>query len=184
LDDTRASKFLSLVLRHQPEVLGLTLDPGGWIGVEVLLEALRSHGRPLLREDLRRIIDEDAKARYAWDVERDRVRAQQGHSVEVDLGLTRAEPPPLLFHGTPDRNVEAILRDGLRRGARHHVHLSVDRATAAQVGGRRGSYTVLVVDAGRMHWDGLVFYRSANGVWLTDAVPSRYLGTDPSPPLG
>jgi putative RNA 2'-phosphotransferase len=95
--------------------------------------------------------------------------------VPVDLGLEPAEPPTQLFHGTPTRNVAAILRDGLHRGARHHVHLSPDRATAAQVGARRGAYTVLVVDAAGMHRDGLTFYRSANGVWLTDTVPPRYL---------
>jgi putative RNA 2'-phosphotransferase len=177
LDDTRTSKCLSLVLRHQPEVLGLTLDAEGWVDVGTLLDALAAHGRRVQREDLRRIVEQDPKGRYTWDTNRDRIRANQGHSLPVDLGLTSAEPPDRLFHGTASRNVEAILRDGLHRGARHHVHLSADATTAAQVGGRRGAYTVLVVDAATMHADGLVFYRSANGVWLTDTVRPRYLRT-------
>jgi putative RNA 2'-phosphotransferase len=173
MNDTRTSKFLSLVLRHDPGRVGLTLDESGWVGVPELLDALARHGKQVSRSDLERIVRPDAKGRY--DLAGDRIRANQGHSVPVDLGLTGVVPPPLLYHGTAARVVESIRRTGIHRGARHHVHLSSDAETAVVVGSRRGQHVVLVVDAAAMHADGHAFYRSANGVWLTDEVPARYL---------
>ena len=175
MNEIRISKFLSLVLRHDPGRIGVVLDASGWVGVQDLLDAMAAHGSPLDRDDLERIVAVDSKQRYTLDADRDRIRANQGHSVSVDLGLVPVMPPPVLFHGTPNRNVPAILRDGLRRGNRHHVHLSADTDTAAAVGARRGACTLLRVDAAAMHADGYPFCVSANGVWLADAVPARYL---------
>jgi putative RNA 2'-phosphotransferase len=171
----RRSKRLSLVLRHRPESVGLTLDAAGWVGVPELLAALAAHGGALSREQLAEVVETNDKQRFEWDLESDRIRARQGHSVEVDLDLPLVAPPAVLYHGTPTRNVEAILREGLDRRRRHHVHLSPDVATAERVGARRGAATVLVVDAARMHADGHVFRVSTNGVWLVDAVPPAYL---------
>ena len=161
------------MLRHRPDLVGIRLDAGGWVDVDELLAALAASGRPMTRAQLERIVATSDKQRFA--LENGRIRANQGHSVAVDLGLEPVDPPPVLFHGTPERNVEAILREGLRRGSRHHVHLSPDVATATRVGARRGRPRVLEVDAAAMARDGFVFLRSANGVWLVDEVPSAYL---------
>lgn len=169
------SKFLSWVLRHQPDAIGITLDPAGWTDVDALLAQARAHGRPLTRELLERIVAESPKQRFALSEDRGRIRASQGHSVEVELGYEPAMPPELLFHGSVDANVAAIRADGLRRMSRHHVHLSPDETTARSVGGRRGRPVILRVAAGRMHRDGHAFYRSANGVWLTEHVPPEYI---------
>ena len=185
VDDRRLSKLLSLVLRHQPDRFGVVLDTGGWTDVEGLLTALRRHGVPVSRADLDRVVGGGDKQRFAYDATRSRIRAHQGHTVPVDLGLTPRRPPDRLWHGTPERNLAAILVEGLLPGRRHAVHLSPDVATAQRVGSRRGPAVVLVVAAGRMHRDGHVFTRSGNGVWLVAAVPATYLSvhgsTDPSP---
>jgi putative RNA 2'-phosphotransferase len=165
----RLSKRMSLALRHDPARFGLTLDAAGWVPVDRLLAALRI-GRP----ELDAVVAGNDKQRFA--IEGGRVRANQGHSVTVDLGLTPLAPPPLLYHGTGAAAIESIRATGLHRGGRHHVHLSADTATARRVGARRGgAVVVLTVDAAAMARDGHVFYRSANGVWLTDAVPAAYL---------
>ncbi len=171
----RVSKFLSRILRHDPASVGISLDEGGWVAVDTLLAALRAHGHPLSRQELERLVATSDKQRFALDPATDRIRANQGHSISVDLGLPPATPPDRLYHGTPVGNVESILADGLRRGARHDVHLSPDVKTARRVGARRGRSAVLVVDARAMHADGLPFSVSANGVWLTPQVPARYL---------
>ncbi|MET9150763.1 RNA 2'-phosphotransferase [Streptomyces griseoflavus] len=169
----KVSTYLSRHLRHQPERIGLTLDEGGWVEIEALIAAASAHGFRFTREELDHVVATNDKRRFA--VEGDRIRASQGHSVEVDLGLPAATPPPYLYHGTVARNLEAIRAEGLRSMGRHAVHLSADRETAARVGARRGRPVVLSVDTGAMHQDGHVFHLSANGVWLTEAVPSRYL---------
>ncbi|GGV18580.1 putative RNA 2'-phosphotransferase [Streptomyces griseoflavus] len=169
----KVSTYLSRHLRHQPERIGLTLDEGGWVEIEALIAAASAHGFRFTREELDHVVATNDKRRFA--VEGDRIRASQGHSVEVDLGLPAATPPPYLYHGTVARNLEAIRAEGLRPMGRHAVHLSADRETAARVGARRGRPVVLSVDTGAMHQDGHVFHLSANGVWLTEAVPSRYL---------
>lgn len=171
----RVSRFLSLLLRHRPETIGVALDRAGWIDVERLLEALAAHGRPLARSELEAVVAENPKQRFALSPDGKRIRASQGHSLPVELGYEPSPPPALLFHGTARRVLDAILREGLRRGQRHHVHLSVDPATATAVGARHGAPVVLEVAAGTMHAAGHLFYRSENGVWLTAEVPPGYL---------
>lgn len=173
--DIRRSKRLAAVLRHRPESVGIALDRYGWVDVDRLLSALASHGSPMTRQDLDRVVSDNDKQRFEWDRDADRIRARQGHSVEVDLGLLPVAPPEVLYHGTPRRDVESILATGLERRGRHHVHLSADVSTAHRVGARRGDHAVLEVHAARMARDGFTFYLSSNGVWLTDAVPPRYL---------
>ncbi|MFI9638721.1 RNA 2'-phosphotransferase [Micromonospora sp. NPDC051925] len=176
----RVSKRISLALRHQPARFGLTPDPGGWVRVADLLAAVW-----IDRAELDAVVTGNDKQRFAVVRDADgveRIRASQGHSYPVDLGLT-AEPPPVrLYHGTTAAALDSIRATGLRRG-RHHVHLSSDVATARRVGGRRGgAVVVLTVDAAAMDRDGHDFYRSANGVWLTDAVPAAYLTERAGPP--
>jgi putative RNA 2'-phosphotransferase len=165
----RLSKRMSKALRHQPERVGLTLDPAGWVPVTDLLTALG-----ITEAELREVVDRNDKKRFTIDG--DRIRANQGHSVEVDLGLPAAIPPDTLFHGTVAQFLDDIMRDGLRPMSRHDVHLSPDRETARRVGARRGRPVILTVDAKAMSDAGHEFRLSANGVWLTDHVPARYLG--------
>lgn len=169
------SKFLSLVLRHQPETIGITLDAEGWALVDELLEAAGRRGKSITRQQLEEVVATNDKKRFSLSPDGRRIRANQGHSIEVDLNLAPVEPPELLYHGTVERFLDSIRAQGLLRGNRRHVHLSGDEETASRVGQRRGRPIVLVVEAGRMHRDGHCFYRSANGVWLTDAVPPQYL---------
>ena len=169
----KLSKYLSKHLRHQPGRLGLTLEPGGWVAVDDLLAACAAHGVALTRAELEEVVARNDKRRFT--LAGGRIRAAQGHSVDVDLGLVAVAAPDVLFHGTAERSVEAILRDGLEPMGRHHVHLSADVATALRVGGRHGRPVVLEVAAGRMYGDGHRFYRADNGVWLVDGVPARYL---------
>jgi putative RNA 2'-phosphotransferase len=171
----RASKLLSRILRHDPAMVGLRLDPGGWVAVDDLLAALARHGRPVDRALLEHVVATNDERRFAFDPTGTRMRASQGHSIGVDLGLTPAVPPAELYHGTPDRTAPVIAGEGIRKMGRDHVHLSPDAATATRVGARRGRPYVFVVDAAAMHSDGHVFFLSENGVWLTDQVPSGYL---------
>ena len=171
----KVSKYLSKHLRHRPERLGLRLGTGGWVGVDDLLEACRRHRFPISREELLEVVERNDKRRFALDPSGTRIRAQQGHSVPVDLGLEPLAPPPVLYHGTNEGVLPAILREGLSPMGRHHVHLSPDPGTARKVGARRGHPVVLEVDAGSMHRDGWEFYRSGNGVWLVEVIPPRYL---------
>ncbi|MFJ8943860.1 RNA 2'-phosphotransferase [Streptomyces sp. NPDC102395] len=169
----KVSKYLSKHLRHQPGRIGVVLDEGGWVEIETLIEAAAAHGFRFTRDELDHVVAANDKKRFA--IEGTRIRASQGHSIEVDLGLLPATPPPYLYHGTVPRSLEAIRAEGLLPMNRHDVHLSADRETATRVGARRGRPVVLSVDAGAMHRDGHVFHVSANGVWLTKAVPPRYL---------
>ncbi|MFH9264395.1 RNA 2'-phosphotransferase [Streptomyces sp. NPDC017546] len=173
----KVSKYLSKHLRHQPERIGLTLDENGWVPVEELLRAAARHGFGFSRAELDHVVAVNDKRRFTVErgTEGDRIRANQGHTVAVDLDLPPAEPPAYLYHGTVARVMDAIRAEGLRPMARHHVHLSSDRETATRVGARRGRPLVLTVDAGAMHRAGHVFRVSANGVWLADAVPPRFL---------
>lgn len=174
-DRIRTSKFLSKYLRHDPAGLGLTLEDGGWVPVSALLEGCGQKGVVISRADLDEIVASSEKQRFAFDETGERIRANQGHSIEVDLQLSPATPPAVLFHGTADRFLDAILAEGLRKMLRHHVHLSPDAETAVRVGSRHGKVVVLTVDAAAMTRDGHVFFVSANGVWLTDRVPPEYL---------
>jgi putative RNA 2'-phosphotransferase len=173
--EVRISKFLSLVLRHRPERIGITLEPAGWVAVEDLLGALARHGFPVTREELGHVVAHNDKQRFAFSPGGERIRASQGHSVPVDLEYAPAVPPEILYHGTADRNLESIREKGLLKGQRHHVHLSPDRETALKVGRRYGRPVVLRIKAGEMQREGFEFFVSANGVWLTGHVPARYL---------
>jgi putative RNA 2'-phosphotransferase len=173
--DKQISKLLSFVLRHRPDEAGVTLDAQGWVAIDELLRGLAARGNPLTRADLERVVAENAKQRFAISPDGLRIRASQGHSVEVDLGYEPVEPPAILYHGTAAASVASILATGLERRERHHVHLSTTIDTARSVGGRHGAPVVLVIDAAAMHRDGHVFHVSANGVWLTDEVPARYI---------
>jgi putative RNA 2'-phosphotransferase len=169
------SKFLSRVLRHKPQAIGITLDAEGWVPVDELVAAAARHGQSISRKQLDEVVATNDKKRFSFSPDGRLIRANQGHSVEVDLGLLPIEPPELLYHGTVERFLDSIREKGLIRGNRHHVHLSADRETAVRVGQRRGRPVVLEVEAGRMNNDGHRFYRSENGVWLTEVVPPEFL---------
>jgi putative RNA 2'-phosphotransferase len=172
---TQISKFLSLVLRHKPEVVGLKLEEGGWIPVESLIEACKNHGKRFTLAELHETVETNDKKRFTFDERGQKIRATQGHSVAVEIGFEERVPPAVLYHGTAERNLESILENGLKKMARHHVHLSADTETARAVGARYGKPVILLVDAGRMFDKGFKFYVSANGVWLVDAVPPEFL---------
>lgn len=174
--DKRLSKFLSLVLRHQPEALGITLDAHGYAELGELVRALRKKGYPTITgPDIEALVADNDKQRFAFSEDRTKIRASQGHSVEVTLGYEPVVPPEVLHHGTAMRNEHPIRRQGILKGERQHVHLSADKVTALRVGSRHGTAIVLSVDAKRMHADGFPFYLSANGVWLVGHVPPQYL---------
>jgi putative RNA 2'-phosphotransferase len=172
---TRLSKRLSYHLRHAPQEIGLTLEPGGWVAVGELLAALARAGLQVTRAELEEVVATSPKQRYGFDDSGGRIRANQGHSVDVDLQLAPAEPPAILYHGTGEGVVALIRESGLKKMARHHVHLSADEDTARNVGGRHGKPVVLQVDAAAMRKDGIEFFCSENGVWLVDAVDPKYL---------
>jgi putative RNA 2'-phosphotransferase len=169
------SKFLSKHLRHAPERLGLTLAHGGWVDVDELLAGCAREGFPIRLAELKEVVARNDKQRFSFDESGTRIRANQGHSTAVDLQLEPATPPAVLYHGTPEKSVEQILRTGLKKMSRHHVHLSPTVPTAQAVGARRGRPVIVAVDAAGMARDGHTFYRSANGVWLVGEVPPQYL---------
>lgn len=176
--EKRVSKFLSLVLRHRPKLINLELDPNGWAPVADVLTGLRLEDFNVDRALLERVVAGDEKQRYAISDDGSQIRANQGHSVRVDLALDAIVPPDALYHGTVDAALDSIRRQGLLKRKRHHVHLSVDVETATIVGDRRGEAIILTIDAQRMHAEGALFYRSANGVWLTESVASEFLARD------
>ncbi len=176
------SKRLSYVLRHAPQSIGVALDREGWVSVERLLDALAQHGELVRRDELETVVRESDKQRFALSADGLLIRANQGHSVDVELGYAPLTPPPLLFHGTVARHLASIREHGLRRGARHHVHLSATRELAELVGRRRGAPIVLEIDAARMAERGHEFFCSENGVWLTSHVPPEFLGESPEGP--
>jgi putative RNA 2'-phosphotransferase len=172
------SKFLSHLLRHKPQALGLDMDPQGWVSIG---QIIANSKQPVTRAQIKEIVQENSKQRFAISADGQRIRANQGHSVPVDLGLPACCPPAQLFHGTAETTLPAIRREGLTRQGRHHVHLSPDEDTARAVGMRHGRPAILTVEAGRMHSDGFVFLLSENSVWLCDAVPAEYLAPVPVP---
>lgn len=174
-ETTRRSKLLSFVLRHDPARIGISLDEEGWVAVPELLTQLARHQQRLTLEELEYIVETNAKQRFRFSDDRSRIRASQGHSVAVELGYTPVVPPEVLYHGTAAQHQEAIVRDGLRKMGRHHVHLSANVATARTVGRRHGRLVLFEVAAGPMHRAGFPFYQADNGVWLTDEVPAAYL---------
>lgn len=167
---------MSLVLRHKPEEIDLRLDKHGWVRVDDLLRKLKKANRKLSREELIRLVDRNDKKRFTLSEDGLRIRAAQGHSIDVDLGLKSQRPPDELYHGTASANLDAIFSDGLNPGLRKQVHLSLDTLTAERVGQRHGKTVVLRVEALRMFEDGFQFFCADNGVWLTDKVPAVYLG--------
>lgn len=170
------SKFISLILRHKPEVIGITLDEHGWADVHVLIDGVNATGRHhLTQETLEEIVRTDEKQRYAFNEDHTRIRANQGHSISVDVELEQRPPPPVLYHGTGEKYVVAIDRQGLIPKGRLYVHLSADVGTARKVGSRHGKSVIYQVDCQRMAADGYLFYLSANHVWLTKVVPAQYL---------
>ncbi len=171
----RVSKFLSYVLRHRPDSIGIELDENGWVAVDVLLAAAAVNSKAITRELLDEVVATNDKKRFAFSDDGLRIRANQGHSIAVDLALDAQIPPDKLYHGTVQKFLDTIMKDGLIKGKRHHVHLSGDIETATKVGSRRGKPVLLEVAAKRMHRAGHSFYQSRNGVWLTDAVPPAYL---------
>ncbi|HCS52969.1 RNA 2'-phosphotransferase [Rubinisphaera sp.] len=169
------SKFLSLVLRHKPETIGIVLDDSGWVKISELIEASRSSGQTLDHDLLLRVVHENDKQRFAISADGESIRANQGHSVKVDLGLTPQVPPEALYHGTVAKFLTSIQENGLIPGERQYVHLSADTQTAQIVGKRRGKPVILVIDAQKMMSDGMSFFLSNNGVWLTSHVPAKYI---------
>lgn len=174
-DLVRHSKFLSLVLRHDPATIGIELDDSGWIDVSTLLDALQRNRPQITRERLIEIVETNDKQRFAFSEDRSQIRASQGHSIGIDLDLPPSTPPSSLFHGTAERNLTSIRESGLLRGQRNHVHLSLDDETAMKVGSRHGKPVVLRIESGKMAESGFLFYVSENGVWLTAHVPSSFI---------
>jgi len=171
------SKFLSLVLRHSPETIGLKLDENGWADVEELIEKCNNKGsqNQMTAELLDYVVKNNDKKRFTFNDDKTKIRASQGHSISVELDLKEAEPSEFLYHGTVEKFLESIKKEGLQKMSRQHVHLSKDRETAIKVGSRRGIAQILTIKSGEMHKDGFKFYISENNVWLTDEVPVKYI---------
>lgn len=174
-EEVKVSKLLSFILRHKPEAIGVVLDNGGWVDVDTFLACLQASGKTVTRQVLESVVETSTKQRFALSADRQQIRANQGHSVDIDLQLPTLPPPGRLFHGTATRFLDAIQKEGLRRQKRHHVHLTVSQDVAISVGARHGTPIVLTIDAKAMHDCGYEFFLSANGVWLTSHVPSKYL---------
>jgi putative RNA 2'-phosphotransferase len=172
---TSASKFLSLVLRHEPSAAHITLDSAGWVEIAALLAGCHKAGKSLARDDLEHIVATNAKKRFEFSADGLRIRASQGHSVEVELEYAPQEPPELLYHGTATRFLDSIREKGLLKGQRHHVHLAAETKVTLEVGARHEKPALLTILAGQMHREGHVFYRSTNGVWLVDHVPPQFI---------
>jgi len=172
---TRISKFLSLVLRHRPETIGVKLDSAGWVQVDALLAGCRKVGRGIMLYQLEEVVATNDKKRFEFSADGEMIRASQGHSINVDLGYSAGVPPEILYHGTAAKNIKAIKAQGLVKRQRHHVHLSSDVKTAYNVGRRYGKPIVLKVRAAELAAAGAEFFLSANGVWLTDCVGPEYL---------
>lgn len=171
----RISKFLSLVLRHAPDEIGLKLDSTGWTDIEHLITKMNDNGQPIDLEILKRVVKTNNKKRFAFNEDKTKIRANQGHSIKVEHGFTPINPPDVLYHGTGEKNEANILKSGLDKGKRHHVHLSQNVEIALVVGKRHGKPIVFEVNSNEMYSDGFGFYKSKNDVWLTDKVPSKYL---------
>lgn len=169
------SKFLSLILRHEPERVGLTLGDGGWVSVDALLACCAQARKPISLELLKEVVATNDKQRFAFSDDGLLIRANQGHSVSVDLGLQPSTPPDVLYHGTASRFLEGIWQAGLQKQARHHVHLTANMDVAVVVGQRHGKVVILEIDARQMHLDGHLFFQSDNGVWLVDSVGAGYM---------
>lgn len=180
IDPIQLSKFLSFVLRHKPDAIGLTLDPQGWAHIDELIAKGNAAGTQFDRDDLLLVVERSDKQRFSISTDNLRIRAAQGHSVNIELGLMPQEPPAVLYHGTATRFIESILAAGLQPQSRQQVHLSADEATARLVGQPHGKPVIFEVDTSRMRAQGFKFYRADNGVWLTDQVPAEFLALSSS----
>ncbi|MBO6165622.1 MAG: RNA 2'-phosphotransferase [Eubacterium sp.] len=177
MSNNETSKYISLILRHKPETIGITLDEHGWADVSELIKGI-SKTHHLDMETLEEIVNTDNKQRYSFNEDKTKIRANQGHSIPVDVELEAKEPPEILWHGTGEKFVEAIDREGLIPKSRLYVHLSADSGTAKVVGARHGKPVIYKVKSGEMQQDGYTFYQSVNGVWLTKEVPTKYLNKE------
>ena len=173
------SKYISLILRHKPEVIGITLDEHGWANVEDLINGI-SKTNSFNMKMLEEIVSTDEKQRYSFNEDKTLIRANQGHSIPVDVELEKVTPPQYLWHGTAEKYVESIDKNGLIPKSRLYVHLSADKETAIKVGRRHGNPVIYRVHSSEMAQDGFEFYLSKNGVWLTDTVPTKYLDKIPN----
>ncbi|MFT4072729.1 MAG: RNA 2'-phosphotransferase [Dysgonamonadaceae bacterium] len=174
-DKKRISKFLSLILRHEPDKIGLNLDVNGWANVKELIEKSKKHRYHFSMEELTEVIETNDKQRFSLNEKRTKIRANQGHSININLALSPSEPPEYLYHGTATRFLSSIMEEGITKGSRQHVHLSKDKETATKVGSRHGKVIVLTIMTSQMYKDGILFYQSDNGVWLTDYVDVKYI---------
>ncbi len=166
------SKFLSLVLRHKPETIGINLDSNGWVDVDELISKIQ---KGINKEILEEIVLTNDKQRFAFNEDKTKIRANQGHSLNIDLDLKESTPPDMLYHGTAERFIKSIMETGIRKNSRTHIHLSESLETAVSVGNRYGKPVLLKVDTKRMFTDGYKFYVSENNVWLTESVPTKYI---------
>lgn len=175
MNKERLSKFISLILRHKPEEIGITLDNHGWANVKDLIKGINNAGREIDMNLLEEIVRTDNKGRYSFNENKTKIRANQGHSIQVDIEFKELEPPAALYHGTATKSLDSIMRQGIKSMNRLYVHLSKDFETAIKVGSRHGKCVILIVDTKRMYEDGIKFYLSENGVWLTEYVDSKYI---------
>lgn len=171
---TELSKFISLILRHKPEVIDVKMDNHGWVNTSELINGISNQGYTINHAILKEIVETDSKNRYSFSKFEDKIRANQGHSVPVDLEFIPTTPPDILYHGTTTRFIDKIYEDGLKPMKRLYVHLSIDKKTAIEVGKRHGEPIVLEIDSKKMNEDGIEFYLSENGIWLTNFVDPKY----------
>lgn len=176
-DIVRISKFLSLVLRHKPEEINLELDKGGWANINDLIEKANGRGVNIDYDSISEVVEKNEKKRFIISDDGKSIRANQGHSIDVDLGLKEVLPPDILYHGTATRFIESIKEKGILKCNRHHVHLSGDKSTAVIVGKRHGKPIIIQIDSKKMSEKGIKFYLSENSVWLTDVVSPEYFMT-------
>lgn len=174
-DDVSLGRFISLVLRHNPDAAGITLDKQGWADTEKLIAGIKATGRKIDMETLERIVRENNKQRYSFNEDKSKIRANQGHSIPVEVGMEIKTPPDILYHGTARGSLDSIRLQGIRKMNRLYVHLSPDAETAINVGKRHGKPVVLTVDAKRMAADGYIFRLSDNGVWQSEDIPWEYV---------
>ncbi|MCH2235601.1 MAG: RNA 2'-phosphotransferase [Crocinitomicaceae bacterium] len=175
MNTKRISKLMSLILRHNPGVINASLDENGWLDVDDLILGIKSKGLEITREILEKVVETNNKKRFSFSLDGTKIRANQGHSIDVDIELKPTSPPEFLYHGTVEKYLDAIKSEGLKKMNRQHVHLSKDIDTAENVGGRRGKPVILTVNTGQMEDAGYTFYLSENKVWLTDHVPLEFI---------
>lgn len=174
MNDIELGKFISLILRHKPETIGIKIDTNGWVNVNDLINGIKRKGFKIDFQILSNLVENNDKQRFTFNEDKTKIRANQGHSLHVELNLEELTPPVILYHGTSKRFLDKILQEGLTKQGRNHVHLSVDEKTALEVGKRYGIPVLLKIDSKRMSEDGIRFFKSKNNVWLTEYVSTRY----------